>query len=110
MNGIAAAQAVAPEILDDLPPLAQGLPHAAPQVAGTPPASSFGELFAQGLEDVNRSLLASQVDMQRLATGDAGNLHRVMIRLEESRVSFQVLLQARNHLLEAYEAVMKMQV
>jgi flagellar hook-basal body complex protein FliE len=48
--------------------------------------------------------------LQQLATGDAQNLHQVMIRLEESRLSFQLLMQVRGRLLDAYQDVMKMQV
>jgi flagellar hook-basal body complex protein FliE len=70
----------------------------------------FGELFTQGLAQVNASLMSSQIDMQRLAAGDVQNLHQVMIRLEESKLSFQLMLQVRNRLLEAYQDVMKMQI
>jgi flagellar hook-basal body complex protein FliE len=73
-------------------------------------ATGFGELVSQGVEGVNRQLLASQVDLQQLATGNAQNLHQIMIRLEETRLSFELLLQVRNRLLEAYQDVMKMQV
>jgi flagellar hook-basal body complex protein FliE len=84
----------------------------------TPPASGasavpgvgFGRLVAHGLEQVNGSLLDAQVDMQRLASGEVGNLHQVMLRLEESRLSFQLMLQVRNRLLESYQDVMRMQV
>lgn len=72
--------------------------------------SDFGRLMGEGLSEVNQQLLASQTDLQRLATGDVQNLHQIMIRLEESRLSFQLLLQVRNRLLEAYQDVLKMQV
>jgi flagellar hook-basal body complex protein FliE len=87
-------------------------------VSAMPQASSanavsgagFGQLVAQGLEKVNGSLLDAQVDMQRLAAGEVGNLHQVMLKLEESRLSFQLMLQVRNRLLESYQDVMRMQV
>jgi flagellar hook-basal body complex protein FliE len=76
--------------------------------AGEP--GRFGALVGSGLEAVNRDLLASQVDLQQLAVGNAENLHQIMIRLEESRLSFQLLMQVRGRLLEAYQDVMKMQI
>lgn len=81
-------------------------------LGGTQDASGlgFGELVSRGLSEMNGQLLASQVDLQQLATGNVQNLHQIMIRLEESRLSFQLLLQVRNRLLEAYQDVMKMQV
>lgn len=73
-------------------------------------AGGFGALIDQGIEQVNVSLLDSQADMQRLAAGDMSNLHQVMLRMEQSRLSFQLMLQVRNRLLESYQDVMRMQV
>jgi flagellar hook-basal body complex protein FliE len=105
---------------DFLPPVA-ALPAIDPVAAAMPsmaqtaptnatPGAGFGQLVSQGLEQVNNSLLDSQVDMQRLASGEVGNLHQVMLRMEQSRLSFQLMLQVRNRLLESYQDVMRMQV
>lgn len=72
--------------------------------------ASFGTMVSQGLQQVNDQLLATQGDLQALAVGDVQNLHQVMIRMEESRISFQLMMQVRNRLLEAYQDVMKMQI
>lgn len=72
--------------------------------------ASFGQMVSQGINGVNQNLLVSQADMQQLAAGNVQNLHQVMIRLEESHLSFQLLMQVRNRLLEAYQDVMKMQI
>jgi len=71
---------------------------------------AFGQLVTQGIEQVDTQLKASQVDLQALASGETGDLHRVMIKLEESRLGFQLMLQVRNRLLESYQEVMRMQV
>lgn len=92
------------------PPLASTSGAASvPPLSGTQPGS-FGQFVGQGLEQVNRQLAAGQADLQRLAVGDVSNLHQVMVRLEESRLAFQLALQVRNRLLEAYQDVMKMQI
>jgi flagellar hook-basal body complex protein FliE len=107
MSAVVPVSPIAPEILGDLPPIS-GVPGAT--LPGVSAPGGFGELFNQGLAQVNASLMASQIDMQRLAAGDVQNLHQVMIRLEESKLSFQLMLQVRNRLLEAYQDVMKMQI
>ncbi|ATG19685.1 flagellar hook-basal body complex protein FliE [Ralstonia pickettii] len=99
----AVAQAGQAEAASDVLPATAPMPVAAP-------AGQFGDMVNQGLAGVNQQLLVSQTDLQQLAAGDVQNLHQVMIRLEESRLSFQLLLQVRNRLLEAYQDVMKMQV
>jgi flagellar hook-basal body complex protein FliE len=83
----------------------QGAPAAG--AAGGP---SFGEMVRDGLAQVDRQLQASQADLQQLAVGNVESLHEVMIRMEESRLSFQLMLQVRNRLLEAYQDVMRTQV
>ena len=75
-----------------------------------PGGTSFLQRVSEGLEQVNQDLLASQADLQRLAAGDAENLHDIVIRLEENRISLQLLLQVRNRVLEAYQDVMRMQL
>jgi flagellar hook-basal body complex protein FliE len=72
--------------------------------------ANFGQIVSQGLQSVNQQLQTSQVDLQRLASGDAENLHHIMLKLEESRLSFQLMLQVRNRLLESYQEIMRMQV
>jgi flagellar hook-basal body complex protein FliE len=77
---------------------------------GNGAASVFGTAVTQGLQRVDGSLQASQADLQRLAAGDVSSLHQVMVRLEESRLSMQLVLQVRNRLLESYQELMRMQV
>lgn len=90
---------------------AAGAIQSAPLAAASPAATGFGRLVTEGLGEVNRQLLASQVDLQQLATGgEVQNLHQIMMRLEEGRLAFQLLLQVRTRVLEAYQDVMRMQV
>jgi len=103
---LAALAAVQPVVLAAPQDAATSLQAMQPAAA----SQSFGQMVASGLEGVNGDLLASQTDLQQLAVGNVQNLHQMMIKLEESRLSFQVFMQARNRLLEAYQDVMKMQV
>lgn len=81
-------------------------PAVSPEAAGMP----FGQLVTEGLASVNKQLVASQGELQQLALGNAESLHQTMMHLEESRLSFQLLMQVRSRVLEAYQDVMKMQV
>ena len=87
------------------------MPMPMPQAPGTNAVTpGFGQMVSQGIEAVNRQLIGSETDLQEMAAGTEQNLHRVMIRMEDARLSFQLLMQVRNRLLEAYQDVMKMQV
>ena len=97
-------QAIAAE--PTLTPLA-----AATQAGGASgPAGQFGQMVSRGLESVNTQLLGTQTDLQQLALGQAGSVHQVMIRMEEARLSFELMMQVRNRVLEAYQDVMRMQL
>ena len=73
-------------------------------------AVSFGKMVSNGLDALNQQMAVSQTDLQQLAVGNTENLHQIMIRLEETRLSFQLFMQVRSRLLEAYQDIMKMQV
>lgn len=73
-------------------------------------SGQFGQLVSQGLEHVNTQLANTQTDLQQLALGQVENVHQVMIRMEEARLSFQLMMQVRNRVLEAYQDVMRMQL
>jgi flagellar hook-basal body complex protein FliE len=78
--------------------------------APAPPAAGFGAWFAQEVGAVNTSIVNAEQQVAQLATGETQSLHEVMIHLEEAKLSFQLLAQVRNRLLDAYQEVMRMQV
>ena len=100
------------EAIDFLPPsVPLGVqPGHEPAAQAMQGASAFGQWFSQQVEQVNGQLQAADGQLQALATGESQNLHQVMISLEEARLSFQLLVQVRNRVLEAYQDVMRMQV
>lgn len=94
----------------ELTPVSLAQPIAAALPGSAPPAADFGQWLTQALGKVNGQLVQADQGMQRLATGEAENLHQVMISLEEARIGMQLLVQVRNRLLEAYQEVLRMQV
>ena len=86
-------------------------PMAEPQAAqGLKGTSDFGRWFTQQIDQVDGKLNVADRELQALATGQTQNLHQTMIALEEAKLSFQLLVQVRNRVLEAYQDVMRMQV
>jgi len=68
------------------------------------------EKLLSHLDGVNTQLINTDKAVQQLANGETENLHQVMISLEQTRLAFDLLLQVRNKVLDAYQEVMKMQV
>lgn len=91
---------------------AVGAQLAAP-AASSPESAAKSGLFdavLEGIANVNRDMQVTQKAVEGMALGQTDNLHQVMIGLEQTRLSFELLLQVRNRVLEAYQEIMRMQV
>jgi flagellar hook-basal body complex protein FliE len=86
------------------------LPGVGPAVSAPQTGNALATWFSSQVESANASMAVAEGDLKALATGNAANLHTVMIHLEEARLSFQLLAQVRNRMLEAYQEVMRTQV
>ena len=45
-----------------------------------------------------------------LATGEKASLHDTMIAMEQADLSFRMMMQVRNKIVDAYQEIMRMQV
>lgn len=84
-------------------------------IASPSPGSPVGQngLFEQLLDQVNNvntQLIAADHSVQQLAAGEGENLHQVVLGLEQTRLAFDLMLQVRNKVLDAYQEVMRMQI
>ncbi len=75
-----------------------------------PAQAPFSERLLAEMETVNSKLLSAETDLRDLAAGKQGNIHHVMLALEDARMSFQLLAQVRNKVLEAYQDLLRMQI
>jgi flagellar hook-basal body complex protein FliE len=73
-------------------------------------AADFSGWMTREMGAVNDKIAQADTLLQRLATGQVDNLHQVMVSLEDAKLSFQLLVQVRNKLLEAYQDILRMQV
>lgn len=74
------------------------------------PERSFGSLFTQLVGEVNAKQTAAGDAVAGLLSGQNVSLHQAMIAMEEASVSFQLMVEVRNKLMEAYQELMRMQV
>ena len=93
--------------LPALPPV-EPAPGAAP--AGGPGAASFGQVLKQSLAQVNALQQEADVAIQELATGGTTTLHDTMLAIQKAELSFKLMMQVRNKIVEAYQEVLRMQV
>jgi flagellar hook-basal body complex protein FliE len=71
---------------------------------------SFGSLLGRMVEEVNAKQNSAAEAMQSLQSGGNVSLHQAVIAMEEASVSFQLMVEVRNKLLESYQEMMRMQI
>jgi flagellar hook-basal body complex protein FliE len=70
---------------------------------------SFGNLLKDAIQQVNDVEKSSQGELQKFLSNES-DLHSVMISLEKADLSFQMMMQVRNKIVQAYQEIMKSQV
>jgi flagellar hook-basal body complex protein FliE len=85
-----------------------------PDFAGDPAqkfqSSSFGDVLQQSIDQVNRLQLEADARVNDLVTGNQTDIHQTMIAVEKASVSFELLMQIRNKVINAYDKLMSTQV
>ena len=70
---------------------------------------SFSETLNNSMEEVNQLQKEADKAIEALATGETKDISQTMIAIEKANVSFQLMTQVRNRLVEAYQEVLRMQ-
>ena len=93
--------------------LGDAMPLAKVGSMGPNPAAggaSFDGLLGRLVNDVNAKQVQSAATVREMMGGGEVSLHEAMIAMEEANVSFQLMVEVRNKLLESYQEIMRMQL
>jgi flagellar hook-basal body complex protein FliE len=71
---------------------------------------SFGSLLGKMVEEVNVRQNAASEAVSALQSGGNVSLHQAVMAMEEASISFQLMVEVRNKLLESYQELMRMQI
>ena len=75
-----------------------------------PGNDTFSSLLGRMVSEVNAKQSIAGQAVAGLQSGQPVTLHQAMISMEEASVSFQLMVEVRNKLLESYQELMRMQV
>jgi flagellar hook-basal body complex protein FliE len=75
-----------------------------------PGNENFTSVLNEALSEVDQAQKASDKQIQKVVSGDVQDVHSAMIAMQKADLSFQMMMQVRNKLIEAYHEVMRMQV
>jgi flagellar hook-basal body complex protein FliE len=91
-----------------LPPVA--LPEA-PKVGSSPAAAGgFQSVFESLINGVEQSQARSNQAVDSFLSGGNDDLHSVALAAQRSQLEFDLFLQVRNKVVQAYQEVMRMQL
>jgi flagellar hook-basal body complex protein FliE len=77
---------------------------------GSSAGGGFGQALSSAITNLNETQNAADDASVRMAAGDPIDLHEVMLARETASLHFQLAVQVRNKLVEAYQETMRMQV
>ena len=82
-----------------------------PQKSGSEKSGTgFGEILKDAISTANELQKQSDQEIQKLMTGESQDLHTTVIAMQKADLSFQMMMQVRNKIVQAYQEIMRMQM
>ena len=85
-------------------------PDSLPQPRGSDRTGTFGTVLSDFVNRVDESQKLADQQTEAFIAGEQENLHEVMIAMNQARLSFQLMVEGRNRMIETYQELMRMQV
>lgn len=71
---------------------------------------SFVETIKSFMQDANSLQSEAADQVEALVSGETTDIHDVMIAMQKASVSFEMVMEIRNKMLEAYQDLMRTQI
>lgn len=84
-----------------------------PRSTGTAEGSDptgFGDTLRQAIDQVDGLQKTADDQITRFVSGEQENVHEVMIAMNQAGLSFQLMTEVRNKMIETYQELIRMQV
>lgn len=101
----------ASQLISQLRSMASAAAGAPAAAAGGPDQAGFSEMLTKAINSVNDSQQQVAGLKEAFQRGDADiDINRVMIASQKANIEFQLMMQVRNRLINAYQDIMNMQI
>lgn len=78
--------------------------------AQKPGTASFSEVLKDSIDKVGQLEKEASAQTEKLATMETQDVHNTMIAVQKADLSFQLMMQIRNKIIDAYQEIMRIQV
>jgi flagellar hook-basal body complex protein FliE len=82
-------------------------PAGSPRDAG---GATFGDVLKDAIATADNLQKQSNLEIQKLMAGESQDLHATLIAVQKADLSFQLMMQVRNKIVQAYQEIMRMPV
>jgi flagellar hook-basal body complex protein FliE len=85
----------------------------APEVAAPGPAAepgAFGSVLSEAIRRVEGDRAESRASVERFLAGEPEEIHHLVLNAQKAELSFELFLQVRNKVVQAYQEIMRMPV
>lgn len=73
-------------------------------------SQSFSEVLSDAINGVDETMKNSDTKAQEFISGESNNVHDVMISMQRAQLSFDMMVEVRNKVVETYQEVSRMQI
>jgi flagellar hook-basal body complex protein FliE len=91
-------------------PIRLPAPVAAEPSATLGSGAGFGAVFRDAVSAVDKMSHNAAQGVERFLAGEGGELHQIALETQRAQLAFELFLQVRNKVVEAYQEVMRSQV
>jgi len=96
--------------ISNIPVFPNGQLPATPGVSGTDETvGGFQDTLKAAINQVEDMHSSAEQQMTELLKGDRGDVQNVMIAVEKADIAFQLMMQVRNKIVNAYQEISRMQ-
>jgi flagellar hook-basal body complex protein FliE len=88
----------------------QGLQRPSRTQTDKPVGPSFKDTLNGFLKDVNQMQLKADESIGKMAAGEITDVHQVMTAVEEANTAFNMMMEIRNKVMDAYQEVLRMRL
>ena len=81
-------------------------PKSLPATSG----ASFKDTLNGFLKDVNEMQQKADVSIKKMIAGEITDVHQVMSSVEEANVAFNMMMEIRNKVMDAYQEIMRIRL
>ena len=93
-----------------IPPITAPAPVELPAASAPSASGGFAGVFAQAVNAVEGLNQDATASVSNFLNGDGQELHNAVMATNQAELAFDLFLQVRNKVINAYQEVMKMQI